>query len=190
MEKALRVPQVPSEPIAELDEFLEPFRVRFRRRESQEAVERYLTGLLSEHPNKNCDTLAELVPGASEQQLQGLLTQMVWDAQALNQQRVEVMCALRTEGDGVLIFDDTGFGKQGKHSVGVARQYSGTLGKVANCQITVNCHYAERTLAWPVASRLYLPQSWCNDPERRTAAQVPVEVRFQTKAEIALDLLD
>lgn len=186
----MRIPQVPSEPIAELDEFLGPFRVRFRRRESQEAVERYLTGLLSEHPNKNCDTLAELVPGASEQQLQGLLTHMVWDEQALDQQRVEVMCALRTEGDGVLIFDDTGFGKQGKHSVGVARQYSGTLGKVANCQVTVNCHYAERTLAWPVASRLYLPQNWCEDAERRTAAQVPVEVRFQTKAEIALDLLD
>jgi SRSO17 transposase len=190
MEKVMRIPQVPSEPIAELDEFLKPFRVRFRRRESQEAVERYLTGLLSEHPNKNCDTLAELVPGASEQQLQGLLTHMVWDEQALDQQRVEVMGALRTEGDGVLIFDDTGFGKQGKHSVGVARQYSGTLGKVANCQVTVNCHYAERTLAWPVASRLYLPRPWCDDAERRAAAQVPTDVAFQTKAEIALDLLD
>jgi len=189
MEEAMRIAQAPSEPIAELDEFLEPFRVRFRRRESQEAVGRYLTGLLSEHPNKNCDTLAELVPGASEQQLQGLLTQMVWDEQALDQQRVEVMGALRTEGDGVLIVDDTGFGKQGKHSVGVARQYSGTLGKVANCQVTVNCHYAERTLAWPVASRLYLPQAWCDDGERRTAAQVPTEVVFQSKAEIALDLL-
>ena len=76
----MRVPQVPSEPLAELDEFLEPFRVRFRRRESQEAVERYLTGLLSEHPNKNCDTLGELVPGASEQQLQGLLAHMVWES--------------------------------------------------------------------------------------------------------------
>jgi SRSO17 transposase len=189
MEEAMRIPQVPSEPIAELDEFLGPFRVRFRRRESQQAVERYLTGLLSEHPNKNCDTLAELVPGASEQQLQGLLTHMVWDAQALDQQRVERMCALRTEGDGVLIFDDTGFGKQGKHSVGVARQYSGTLGKVANCQVTVNCHYAERTLAWPVASRLYLPERWCDDAERRAAAQVPDALSFQTKAEIALDLL-
>src|SRR3954470_19339572 len=102
MEKAMRIRQVPSEPIAELDAFLQPFRIRFLRRESQQAVERYLTGLLSEHPNKNCDTLAELVPGASEQQLQGLLTHMVWDEQALDQQRVERMCALQTEGDGVL----------------------------------------------------------------------------------------
>ena len=177
MDKAKRVRQVPNEPIAELEEFLEPFRVKFRRRESQVAVERYLTGLLSEHPNKNCDTLAELVPDTSEQQLQGLLTNMVWDELALNQQRVEVMGALRSAGDGVLIFDDTGFGKQGKHSVGVARQYSGTLGKVANCQVTVNCHYAERTLAWPVASRLYLPQSWCDDPVRLAAAHVPPSAR-------------
>jgi SRSO17 transposase len=103
---------------------------------------------------------------------------------------VKVLVALPTEGDGALIFDDTGFGKQGTESVGVARQYSGTLGKVANCQVTVNCHYAERTLAWPVATRLYLPEGWANDPTRRKKAQVPESVRFQTKAEIALDLLD
>jgi hypothetical protein len=80
------------------------------------------------------------VPGTNEQQLQGLLTQMVWDERALHQRRVQIMRALHTEGDGTLILDDTGFAKQGQQSVGVARQYSGTLGKVANCQITVNCH--------------------------------------------------
>ena len=63
------------------------------------------------------------------------------------------MLRLPSEGDGVLIFDDTGCAKQGQCSVGVARQYSGTLGKKGNCQITVNCHYAERTVAWPVATR-------------------------------------
>ena len=159
MEKPLRVPQVPSEPIAELEEFLTPYRVEFHRRESQQAAERYLTGLLSQHPNKNCDTLAQLAPGGSAQQLQGLLTEMVWDETALNRQRVAEWTALPTEGDGVPLFDDTGFAKQGKHSVGVARQYSGTLGKVAHCQVAVNCHYAERKLAWPVASRLYLPET-------------------------------
>jgi SRSO17 transposase len=90
----------------------------------------------------------------------------------------------------VLIVDDTGFAKQGHHSVGVAHQYSGTLGKVANCQITVNCHYAERTVAWPVATRLYLPKAWCADAARRQAAQVPEELTFQTKAAIGLDLID
>ena len=185
-----RVPQAPREPVPELTEFLEPFQLHFKRRESQTALDRYLTGLLTDHPNKNCDTLAHIVPGSSEQQLQGLLPQMVWDDERLNRQRAEVMQSLRTEGDGVLLFDDTGFAKQGQHSVGVARQYSGTLGKVANCQVTVNCHYAERTLAWPVATRLYLPQAWSEDVERRSEAQVPPEVRFLTKAEVALALLD
>lgn len=154
------------------------------------AKERYLTGLLTEHPNKNCETLAEVIPGTSEQQLQGLLTQMVWDHEALNAQRVARLQALPTEGDGALLFDDTGFGKQGNLSVGAARQYSGTFGKVTNCQVTVNCHYAERTLAYPIATRLYLPEEWLQDEQRRQRAQVPADVTFQTKAEIALSLLD
>jgi SRSO17 transposase len=74
--------------------------------------------------------------------------------------------------------------------VGVRRQYSGTLGKAGNCQVTVNCHYAERTLAWPVATRLYLPQEWAGDPARRHKAKVPEDIAFRTKPEIALALLD
>jgi hypothetical protein len=72
----------------------------------------------------------------------------------------------------------------------VARQYSGTLGKVGNCQVSVNCHYAERTIARPVATRLYLPKDWAYDQARCKKAKVPKEVLFQTKPEIALDLLD
>lgn len=190
MTQTKQIPQASSEPIPELAEFLAQFQVHFDRKESQVASERYLTGLLTDHPNKNCDTIAAVVPGTSAQSLQGLLTTMVWDETDLNRQRVQVMRALRTEGDGVLIFDDTGFAKQGKSSVGVKHQYSGTLGKVANCQIAVNCDYAERTLAWPVATRLYLPKEWANDPVRRTKAHIPETVSFQTKAEIALALLD
>jgi len=190
MPKTKRVAHAPEAPLPELDEFLALFQFKFRRRESREATERYVTGLLTEHPNKNCDTLAAVVPGTSEQQLQGLLTEMVWDEGDMTRQRVAVLKTLHTEGDGVLLIDDTGFAKQGKASVGVARQYSGTLGKVGNCQVTVNCHYAERTVAWPVNTRLYLPESWAHDLTRRATAQVPAEVTFQTKAEIALELLD
>jgi SRSO17 transposase len=188
--KHTRIAHAPRAPLPELAEFLAPFRVHFRRSEGPEALERYLTGLLTEHPNKNCDTIAQVVPGTSEQSLQGLLTAMAWDEDDLNRQRVERMLTLATEGDGVLIFDDTGFAKQGRCSVGVARQYSGTLGKTGNCQVAVNCHYAERTIAWPVATRLYLPKHWAGDADRRTKAKVPADVAFRTKPQIALDLLD
>src|SRR2546422_11385008 len=115
--------------LPELEEFLATFQVRFRRPEGEEALERYLTGLLTALPNKNCDTMAEAVPGTSEQRLQELLTNMQWDEQDLNRQRVAKMIAEATGGNGGLLFDDTGFAKQGKASVGVAPQYSGNLGK-------------------------------------------------------------
>jgi SRSO17 transposase len=190
MKTTKRAPLAPGEPMPALDEFLRPFDVHFARSEATHALERYLTGLFTEHPNKNCDTIAQVVPGTSEQSLQGLLTVMRWDEDDLNKQRVKAMLALPTEGDAALIFDDTGFAKQGKSSVGAARQYSGTLGKVGNCQVTVNCHYAERTIAWPVATRLYLPKEWTDDPERLKKAKVPKDITFLTKPQIALGLLE
>ena len=188
--KQERMPQAPRTPLPELAEFLAPLRVQFTQGPSAETLRQYVTGLLSEHPNKNCDTLTEVVPETSAQQLQYLLTDMVWDEQALNRQRIAQMLALPRAGDGVLIFDDTGFEKKGRHSVGVARQYTGTVGKITTCQVTGNCHYAERTLAWPVATRLYLPEGWTGEEGRRKRAQVPKAVPFQTKAAIALALLD
>jgi len=122
-----------------LDAFLATFHVDFRRAEGKAALERYLTGLLTALPNKNCDTLAEAVPGTSAQRLQEFLTNMQWDEEDLNRQRVHKMIAEAMGGQGVLIFDDTGFAKQGQRSVGVARQHSGTLGKVGNCQVAVTC---------------------------------------------------
>jgi SRSO17 transposase len=188
--KPARLPQAPRTALPELAEFLAPLRVHFTQRPSAETLRQYLTGLLSEQPNKNCDTLAEVVPATNEQPFNHLLTDMVWDETVLNRQRIACMQTLPNAGDGVLIFADTGFEKQGRHSVGVARQYSGTAGKVTNCQVMVNCHYAERTLAWPLATRLYLPQAWAADGERRRQAHVPAGVVFETKAEITLALLD
>src|SRR5919106_992967 len=128
------------DPLPELQGFLSRFQVRFHRPEARAALERYTTGLLTELPNKNCDTMAQAVPGTSEQRLQGFLSSMAWDEEDLNRQRVQLMLATATLGDGVLLLDDTGFAKQGKNSVGVARQYSGTLGKVGNCQGAVTYH--------------------------------------------------
>src|SRR5512142_686714 len=109
--KNTRIPQAPSTPLPELAEFLAPFRVHFHRSEGPQGLERYLTGLLTEHPNTNCDTPAQVVPGTSEQRLQGLLTSIDLDEDDLNRDRVQRMLSLPTEGDGVLIFDDTGFAK-------------------------------------------------------------------------------
>src|SRR5215831_300308 len=176
--------------LPELDEFLATFQVRFRRPEGDAALERSLTGLLTALPNKNCDTMAAAVPGTSAQRLQEFLTKMQWDETALNRQRVEKLLPEATVGNGVRLFDDTGFAKQGKVSVGVARQYSGTLGKVGNCQVAVTCCYSDPQASGPVAVRLSLPQEWTDAPERLRHARVPAEVSFQTTPQIALALLD
>jgi SRSO17 transposase len=176
--------------LPELREFLGAFQVRFRRPEGRQALERYTTGLLTELPHKNGDTMAQAVPGTTAQRLQEFLTNMDWDEEDLNRQRVQKMIAEATTGDGVLVFDDTGFPKRGTASVGVARQDSGTLGKVGNCQIAVTCCDTDRRATWPVAVRVYWPKSWADDPVRRQQARVPTAVTFQTKPEIALALLD
>jgi SRSO17 transposase len=176
--------------LPELDAFLAAFQVRFRRPEGQAALERYLTGLLTDIANKNCATLAAAVPGTSAQRLQEFLTNMPWDEEDLNRQRVHKMIAEATGGQGVLIFDDTGFAKQGKSSVGVARQYSGTWGKVGTCQVAVTCGYSDPQASWPVAVRLSLPRQWTEDLQRCQHARVPAAVPFQTTPQIALALLD
>ena len=174
----------------ELKDFLGTFQVRFRRPEGGQALERYMTGLLTELPHKNGDTMAQAVPGTSGQRLQEFLTNMHWEAEDLNRQRVEQMSAEATLGDGVLVLDDTGFPKQGKTSVGVARQDSGTLGKVGHGQVAVTCCDIDAQATWPVAVRWSLPQAWAEDLERRGKARVPEEVTCQTTPEMAVARLD
>src|SRR2546427_12345394 len=110
-----------------LEECLAPFQVRFRRLEGEAAVERSLRGWLTALPNKNCATMAAAVPGTSEQRVPECRTKRPWDEDALNRQRVEKRIAEAPVGQGVLSFDETGFAKQGKASVGVARPDAGTL---------------------------------------------------------------
>ena len=179
-----------TEPLPELAEFLAPFADHFVRSEGREDLERYSTGLLSDLPRKNGDTIAAAIPGTNGQRLQELLTRIQWDERAFNGQRVGRMVREVRLGKGVLILDDTGFAKQGKGSVGVARQYSGTLGKTDTCQIAVTSVYADPAVCWPVDVQLYLPRAWTDDPARCGRAGVPPGLPFQTKPEIALGIVD
>lgn len=191
----LAVPKASPDPLPELEMFLTPFAALFRRDPSRQSLERYITGLLTDLPRKNCDTMAAALAGTSTERLQHLLTDADWDPLGLDEQRVRWLVA-RSPAGGALALDDTGLPKQGKRSVGVARQYSGTLGKVGNCQVIVTAEYVPDVTAagspshWPVSGRLYLPQGWAEDAARRERAQVPPAVRFATKIELGLELID
>ncbi len=91
--------------------------------------------------------------------------------------------------DGALILDETGFAKKGSESVGVARQYSGTLGKIDNCQVGVFLAYSRGDMATLIDKRLYLPESWAKDIGRRKKCSIPDEITFQTKAQLGLDMI-
>ncbi|MCH9046194.1 MAG: IS701 family transposase [SAR324 cluster bacterium] len=184
------IPKSGPGPLANLTSFLEPFAGLVRRSESREAMERYATGLLADLTRKTAADIGRSLPGTSSQRLQEFLTNTDWDAREMNRIRIGRMSELACVGDGVLIVDDTGFPKKGRDSVGVARQYSGTLGRVDNCQVLVTAHYVDGVFDWPVTGRLYLPESWAGDAARRAKAQVPTAVAFATKGEIALELVD
>jgi SRSO17 transposase len=191
-----RVPKASPEPLPELAAFLEPFAPLFRRYTSRESMERYLTGLLTDLPHKTCDTIADVIAGTSVERLQHLLTDAAWDALTLDEARVKRLLALHPVSEGILVLDDTGLPKKGSASVGVAAQYSGTLGKIGNCQVVVSAEYladdpaSSTPVHFPVSAQLFLPESWAQDAERRKQAQVPEEISQQTKPEIALGLLD
>lgn len=186
----MAIPKAGPEPLVDLGRFLEPFGSLVRRSESREALERYTTGLLSDVGRKTATGLGRALPGTNSQRLQEFLTRTAWDPWEMDRLRIEILRAHASVGEGVLILDDTGFAKKGRHSVGVARQDSGTLGRVDNCQVLVTAHYVDRIFDWPFTGRLYLPESWAKDRKRRARAQVPEETGFATKGEIALELVD
>lgn len=179
-----------AEPLAELAAFLRPFGKLLYRKENWHALERYTTGLLSDVGRKTAAGMGRALPDTNDQRLLEFLTGTAWEAGEMDRLRLGKMLEHASVGAGVLVIDDTGFAKKGRHSVGVARQYSGTLGRVDNCQVLVTCHYVDRVFDWPVAGRLYLPESWAGDAARRAKARVPGEIAFATKGEIALELID
>ena len=155
------------------------------RAETRAAAGAFIDGLLGPAERKTGWMLAEQAGLERPHRIQSLLGRGRWSADALRDWvRDYVAEALGDEG-GVLVVDETGFLKKGTHSVGVARQYSGTAGRVENCQIGVFAAYASRWGQALVDRRLYLPRAWAEDGARRTKASVPKETAFATKPAIA-----
>ena len=157
-----------------------------------EPFRRYCVGLLLPGERKSVEPMAaRLRPertAAEHQSLLHFVGQSPWDERVLLRAVREAVLPAMTARSPVTawILDDTGFPKKGPHSVGVARQYCGELGKQDNCQVAVSLSVASAEASLPIAWQLYLPEAWANDPERRAAAKVPPEVAFATKPEIAL----
>ncbi len=171
--------------------FHERFAPYFGRREAQERSRQYLQGLfVQDAERKSAENLAEAVPGATPRALQRFMTESTWAERPLLEELAWYIGERLADPEGIFIADETGFAKQGKKSVGVARQYSGTLGKVGNCQVGVFLAYASPQGHALIDGRLFLPEVWTQDRERCRAAGVPEEVSFQTKPEIALTLLE
>ena len=150
-------------------------------------AELYLRGLLLDGRRKSTGAMAERLQRIDrsaqdyEQGLQQFLSQSPWDERPVRDQFARHLATV-LEADGFLILDDTGFPKQGTHSVGVARQYSGTLGKIGNCQIGVTLQYATSREVVCLDADLYLPEeSWADDADRLEAAGVPAEVGYRPK---------
>ncbi len=192
-------PELTPEVLDRLRDYAELFRddFRFKAQHSWSGV--YLRGLLQDGERKSIEPMVARVPRPPElldiqdpqQALQQFVNQSPWDEQKVWKRYRRVMAGPLASPRGIFVIDDTGFPKQGRHSVGVQRQYCGQLGKKANCQVAVTVHYVAPKGHFPAALRLYVPKPWTSSPERLEEVGVPEECRQErTKGQIALDLLD
>lgn len=161
----------------------------FGRRELRETGGAFLDGLLSGIERKTGWLMAEQAGLERPYRMQSLLGRSSWSAEELRDVVRSYVLEALGDADGVLVVDETGFLKKGDQSVGVARQYSGTAGRIENCQVGVFLAYASRFGQALIDRRLYLPESWAKDAARRARAQVPEDIVFATKIEIARDLI-
>jgi SRSO17 transposase len=164
---------------------------RFARAEVRERAGRYLAGLLGRVERKNGWQLAEAIGESEPRSVQRLLSEASWDAEGVRDDlRDYVVEHLGEPKSGVLIVDDTGFVKKGDKSVGVAHQYTGTVGDTANAQVGVFLAYASAKGTAFIDRALYLPRCWTDAPERCRAAGIPATVRFTTKLTLAQQMLE
>ena len=159
------------------------------RMERRQHAEEYVRGLLMDGERKSIEPMAGRLPDGEVQALQQFVNQSPWPSG-----EVRASLARKVEQefvpDAYWLVDEVSFPKQGKHSVGVTRQYCGALGKTANCQVAVTLDLGTEESSTPLDWGLYLPEQWINDPVRRKKAGVPKEITFKTKTELALDLID
>ena len=161
----------------------------FRRIEQRRTAGVFMDGLLSGVERKTGWMLSEEAGFGKPYRIQSLLGRSSWSADALcdlvRRYALDALC----DSTGVLVVDETGFLKKGAHSVGVARQYSGTAGRIENCQIGVFAAYASRWGHTLIDRQFYLPKTWAADPDRRAKAHVPQEVGFATKPQMAREVV-
>lgn len=175
--------------VAELEALVERIAPHFARPETRQRALTYLQGLLSPIERKNGWQLAEARGDATPYGIQHLLGRAVWDVDGVRDELRAYVVEHLGDPDGVLVVDETGFLKKGAKSVGVKRQYSGTAGRIENCQIGVFLTYASGQGQAFLDRELYLPEEWAEDAERRAAAVVPEVVQFQTKPQLARRML-
>jgi SRSO17 transposase len=175
--------------LARLERFAEPFAASLRRVEQRDNAQAYMAGLLSQAKRKNAESIAYL-HDQERQGLQKFIGQARWDHKPLLRELARQVGASLGTPDGVLVFDPSGFEKRGTESVGVKRQWCGRLGKVENCQVGVFMAYASPKEHALVDVRLFLPKEWASDKARRKKCHVPKEVKFCTRHELALQMLD
>lgn len=149
----------------------------------------YVRGLLLDGERKSIEPLAQRLPEGNVQAMQQFIGQSPWEWNPVWEKLGKRMTA-ELEPEPAWVIDDTGFPKQGTHSVGVERQYSGTLGKTGNCQVAVSVHHVGEQGNVPLGWRLYLPESWANNAQRREEAGIPKEIVFRKKWELALEIID
>jgi SRSO17 transposase len=173
-----------------LDEVHARIAGRFARSEQRQRARAYLQGLLSPIERKNGWQLAEAAGEANPYGYQELLSRALWDADEVRDDLLDLVKEKLADPTAVVVIDETGFVKKGTKSVGVAPQYSGTVGKIANCQIGVFLAYAAEKGQVLLDREIYLPQEWTNDRQRCQEAGVPEEVEFATKLVLARHMLE
>ncbi len=184
--------------VARLDEYFGRIGAHLKDKRKRESFAMYAFGLLGDGERKSAEPIAARACADPDRvknvhdKLLHFLARAEWDDREVRQVAADYAIEALAEREPITtwIIDDTGFLKQGEHSVGVQRQYTGSAGKVANCQIGVSLAIATSTEQLPIDFELYLPRSWADDPKRREKVRVPDEVEFMTKTELALQMID